>query len=267
MKKSRKSLIPKIIVIIFILVLIFAAFFGRHIHFISKAEKYLENKYNINITKCTYYNKGRNEYAPPALGIDGGYYYTTPQFGIFETDSGKEIVCVRKLGIYSDDYELENLYSMYYKHLSDELGVDVRFVRFNDFRSGDNRNIGMFLETDTNRYDESTINNFVDNFYNYMKAGGQLEITVCAEENPGLPREKLLDAIEKYKAANQLDGLYVHIYDEDIKVVRPDFLNGTIDDGDMYLMYMDSSQLYSYKYKVICNYTGTRISENEPENK
>ena len=238
--------------------------------FISNAENYLEQKYGIQIEECTYYNEGREGYEPPAFGIDGGYVYSTPQFGIFTDITGKEIVCVNKDGNLSDDYELDELYGLLYEYLSDKLSVDVRHISFTNCgyetnSDGDKikKNIGMFIERDKNRYTKQNIDVFVGGLFNYLNNS---DISIHAYENPDTSDELLFENAERLKDGSPLGAVYIYLYDKNkqLKTKRLDNVTGpqTIDDGDLYKVYLESG-LYDYDTMIICNNTGTRSIDKD----
>ncbi len=228
--------------------------------FIKNATTYLEQKYDIHISECIYYHMQRVEYKD---GFDSGYFYSTPEFGIFYTDNREEIRCVYKNGIYSDDYELLNLYSLICQKLSQKLGIDVQHVEFYchsqelfSIDTGDyyvDKNIGMYLEKDTNRYDEDTINVFMENLYEYLE---DFDLCIYAKVDGELNNNdlgKISKNIEKYKEEYSISDLYLYIYNEDLityKIPTEALTTHTIDDGNVYDVYLDNEQCSKYLYVI-----------------
>lgn len=239
--------------------------------FIENATTYLEQKYDIHISECTYYHKQRVEYHRPV--IDGGYFYSTPEFGIFYTDNRTEIRCVNKNGIYSDDYELLNLYSLICQKLSQKLDIDVQYIKFNSnaeelfsIDTGDyyvEKNMGMYLEKETNRYNEDTINVFIENLYEYLE---DFELCIYAKFDGELNNNdlgKISKNMEKYKEEYSINTLKLYIYNENLtiyEISKEQLIDRIIDDGEIYELYLDNEQLSKYLYTtIILDKLGCRI--------
>ena len=230
--------------------------------FIQTASSYLEQKYGIKITDCTHYSEGDIGYHSPSIPLDGGYFSYAPRYVELVDSTGKKITCIDRNGNLSDDYELDKLYKNFYDYLSDELGVSVQLVTFdncgqetvyNNYNNHYvNKNESLFLERSTKRYANMDAKIFFNDLLGYFDGGS---MNIYALENDGITQEQLMQNTELFKNGTDLDGVYVHMYDKD-----KDF---NIRYSTMYTAYSESDYMYNDKYYVICNETGTRIQVNE----
>ena len=225
--------------------------------FIQNATAYLEQKYGIKIADCIDYFPGDVSYHAPAFGIDGGYFTNAAMEGTFVDSTGKQIVCVSRDGNLSDDYETDTLYRNFDDYLSEKLGVDVKYVMFDNcgeeviYTDGwDNyvdKSVDLFLEKSTKRYAVLDAQIFFDDLLKYFDAGN---MNIYALENADITRDALMQNTEAFKDKTDLNGVYVYIYDADTNLTP----SGKV---------FDTNYLYKYNYWVICNETGIRMLENE----
>ena len=232
--------------------------------FIQNATAYLEQKYNIKITDCA-------KYYPSDIGyhdamLDGGYFTYSAEGGIFIDSSGSEIRCTNRNGNLTDDYEEEKLYKNFYGYVSEKLGVDVKYIRFdncgqevvyNNYTDHYvNKNIYLFLERSTVRYAAMDPEVFFNDLLGYFDEG---DMNIYALENENTNREQLLQNTENFKNGTDLDAVYISVYPQNTDLRRKD------DNSQSDILYngINSNYLYEYDYYVICNGTGTRMATKE----
>ena len=267
----------KILIAIFVIIILAVGFFAvqrtsttylknkEKETFIQSATAYLEQRYNIKITECIDYSPADIGYHAPALGIDGGYFTNAAEHGTFVDSTGKKIVCTCRNGILSDDYKLEELYKNFYEYISAKLGIDVKYIGFDNcgyetvyVDNWDNevgKDIDLFLEHNEKDYPNLDADIFFTDLLNYFDEGN---MNIYAYINEGTDQEMLMENTERFWNGTDLHGVYVHIYDKSIDLdIR------RTPDNTMYSPIMASDYLYKYDYYVICNYTGTRIQEND----
>ena len=230
--------------------------------FIQTASSYLEQKYGIKITDCTYYSEGDIGYHSPQIPLDGGYFSYAPRYVELIDSTGKKITCIDRNGNLSDDYELEKLYKNFYEYLSKELGVSVQLVTFDNCgqekvynNNNDHyvdKDLSLFLECSTKRYANMDAKIFFNDLLGYFDGGS---MNIYALENDGITQEQLMQNTELFKSGTDLDGVYVYMYDK-----NTDF---NTQYSTMYIPYSELDYMYNEKYYVICNETGTRIQVNE----
>ena len=224
--------------------------------FMESATAYLEQKYGIKIESCTDYFPGDISYHAPALGIDGGYFSNAAMHGTFIDSTGKEIKCTSRDGNLSDDYEEDILYKNFYDCLSEKLGVEVKYVSFDNcghevvYVDGNenyvDKNIYLFLEKSTKRYANMNVEIFFNDLLGYFDSGNMNIYALETDET----QDNLMQNTETFKNGTDLNGVYVYMYDKNTNLTP---------EGKVF----DTNYLYKYKYWVICNETGTRILENE----
>lgn len=273
MKKIFKFFIITLLFLIILVIILVSAFFihnkmafvkrqKEENKFVSEATAYLESKYDIDILKCSYYKAKRVEYHQPM--IDGGYFYSTPEFGVFETTTGTEIYCVNKDGIFSDDYKLDELYSTIYEYLSKEIELPVSYINIDAYSSetyteNENeylveKNIGMYLEKDTQHYNDENINQFMDALYNYLEDFNFILHVENYTELSNTDLEKICKNLNSYRTEHKIKELTLFIYAEPIKTSRQSLLQlqGTIDDGEIYRINLENNY-NSQSYSIYCS--------------
>lgn len=234
--------------------------------FEKEAGDYLKAKYGTDITDTVYYTQSKYDSAKNT--IDGGYQYTTPEFGVFLIPSGEEVTVVRCDGIFSDNYEEADLLNAWFDSVSKEIGstVDYAGMECND---SDNmqpvantlihKSFGTFLERVTVRYNASNADVFVDDYYDYM---GRQELTLAIYEKtkPDDARmDELLKKTEEYRVNHALKVVFVYVYtgdgsSTDIRIRKAaDFPEHTIDDGDPYNYFYDGDIYNGYDYRITCS--------------
>lgn len=242
--------------------------------FIQNATSYLEQKYGIKIADCIDYFPGDVSYHAPAFGIDGGYFTNSAMKGTFVDSTGKEIICVCRNGILSDDYEEYELFKNFYDYLSEKLGVDVKYVSFDNcgeevvYTDGwDNyvdKDVYLFLEKSTKRYANMDADIFFKDLLDYFDGGN---MNIYALENKATSRDMLMENTERFWNLTDLNGVYVNMYDENTDL-GPDLDTDAdsakiANDGKILYKGIDGKYLFRENYYVICNSTGTRIQEND----
>ena len=233
--------------------------------FEEEAGAYLKDKYGIDVTGAAYYTQAN--YDSVKGMIDGGYQYTTPEFGVLLTPSGEEVTVVRYDGTFSDNYEEEELLNAWFDTISKEIGSTVDYARM-ECNDPDNlqavakthihKTFGTFWERATVCYNASNADAFVSDYYDYM---GREELTVALFEQtkPNAARmDELLAKTEAYRTGHGLKVVFVYVFTGDGSTAdiwlrkAADIPGHTIDDGDPYNYYYDGDLYTGYDYHITC---------------
>ena len=234
--------------------------------FEKEAGDYLKGKYGIDTTGSIYYTQSKYDSAKNM--IDGGYQYTTPEFGVLLSPTAGEVTVVKYDGIFSDNYEEAELLNAWFDSISNEIGGTVDYARMECNDTGNqqavanthiHKTLGTFLERATVRYNASNVDAFVDDYYDYM-GYAELTLAVYGKTKPDEARmEELLKKTEEYRVNHALKVVFVYVYTGDESRTdiftrkAADFPEHTINDGDPYNYFYDGDLNSGYDCRITCS--------------
>lgn len=238
--------------------------------FSKEADLYLKGKYGVSVANVLYYAPAKRTMRD-ITGL-GTISYTGTEYGLFELTNGDRVIVAQLDGIYSDNYELMELFEAWTDKISQEIGADVRYIYIEsgEFEMYDTTQekkfYGTFLERTTTRYNASNVDQFEKDLFQYMSVES-VNLAVY-EVNPSDERlVELSESLNAYRKKHGFPEVVCEIFDYEPQIiVKTDVKNiyGYSESGGDELSVMFDNEGVVNEQEITVDYSGADIWKNHP---